>query len=284
MKIFLHALSAWLSFVVGLSAGEASEEPSPAVKEVVDVFRRETDGIELSADNELSRLRLQTIERLQPIQDRLCRDAKLDEAVAVRDHIRWVSGKSPVGGSRSETRESLPLDAREIAKAHDLAVVELERKTLERIQAAGARAAVPLDRLMKELCREAKLDEALAVRNVIANLTGVIRDVRPDPGQLRAGSTEIVQVWYFEVTGNLSGSIYGTDIYTSDSTLATAAVHTGVLKEGEKGIVKVTILPGHENYASTSRRGITSHGYSAWGVSFKVERGYGIVKPTLGGN
>jgi hypothetical protein len=136
--------------------------------------------------------------------------------------------------------------------------------------------------LLKELCRDAKLDESVAVRNLIRQLTGVIRDVKPDPGQLRADATQIGQVWYFEVVGNASGSIYGTDIFTSDSSLAMAAVHSGVLVPGERGIVKVTILPGQSNYVSSTRHGITSHAYSSWGVSFKVERTFGIVKPKLG--
>lgn len=53
---------------------------------------------------------------------------------------------------------------------------------------------------------------------------------------------------YFEIDGANTGTIYGTDVYTHDSNLATAAVHAGVLKLHERGIVKVTILPPSGNF------------------------------------
>ena len=50
-----------------------------------------------------------------------------------------------------------------------------------------------------------------------------------------------------------------------------------------KGVVKVTILPGQAKYEATTRHGITSYAYSQWGVSFKVERAYGIVRLPVNG-
>ena len=57
--------------------------------------------------------------------------------------------------------------------------------------------------------------------------------------------------------------MWGTDIYTDDSQLATTAVHAGVLVAGEIGLVKVVILPGQEAYASTERNGVTSTSYGS---------------------
>jgi hypothetical protein len=54
--------------------------------------------------------------------------------------------------------------------------------------------------------------------------------------------------------------------------LSAAAVHAGVLKAGEKGTVKVTILPGQTGYQGTTRNGITSSPYGQWGSSYRVER------------
>ncbi len=281
MRYFLRTFLASLLLVVGLSASHAVDDPAPAVQEITDSFQREADAIELDAAEQLSKLRLQAAEKLQEIQDRLCRDAKLDEALAVREQARHICGK-PTNAWALTSVDALPVDAGEVARAYQLAVTRLERETTERLLAAGHKAAEPLERLLKELCRDAKLDESVAVRNLIRQLTGVIRDVKPDPGQLRADASQIGQVWYFEVVGNTSGSIYGTEIFTSDSSLAMAAVHSGVLVPGERGIVKVTILPGQSNYVSSTRHGITSHAYSSWGVSFKVERTFGIVKPKFG--
>ncbi len=41
------------------------------------------------------------------------------------------------------------------------------------------------------------------------------------------------------------------------------------------GIVKVTVLPGLNNYMATTRNGVTSQPWGNWGVSFKVERVFG---------
>ena len=36
-----------------------------------------------------------------------------------------------------------------------------------------------------------------------------------------------------EVTGSSQGTVWGTDLYTDDSSIPAAAVHAGVLKDGE---------------------------------------------------
>src|SRR4029079_12426338 len=55
----------------------------------------------------------------------------------------------------------------------------------------------------------------------------------PDaPGTMSSQALLIGKSFVYRCTGNASGTIYGTDIYTSDSQVATAAVHAGVLKDG----------------------------------------------------
>src|SRR5262249_13346038 len=100
----------------------------------------------------------------------------------------------------------------------------------------------------------------------------------PDPGYVNNPQTDIGKVMYYQVTGaTTGGSIYGTDVFTTGSFLAMAAVHSGVLREGQRGVVKVTILPGQANYPSTTRFGITSSPWNSYNVSFKVERVFGFV-------
>ncbi len=124
--------------------------------------------------------------------------------------------------------------------------------------------------------REAKLDEAVAIRDEIRKLRRSGMTVLPYPsgggyGGLTTYRGQNGKVLYFEVIGSNSGSIYGTDIYTDDSDLSTAAVHAGLLKVGEKGVVKVTILPGQASHASSARHGITSSAWSQYPGSYKVE-------------
>ena len=72
-----------------------------------------------------------------------------------------------------------------------------------------------------------------------------------------------------------AGPVRGTDIYTDDSSIAAAAVHAGVLRQGERGYVRVTILPGQPNYTGSKQHDLTSANAGEWGGSFSVARGAG---------
>jgi hypothetical protein len=76
-----------------------------------------------------------------------------------------------------------------------------------------------------------------------------------------------------EVVGTNTGSLWGTDVYTDDSSVALAAVHAGLLKVGERGLVQVTLLAGQNSYQGSTRNGVSSSSYGAWAGSFKVEAG-----------
>ena len=119
--------------------------------------------------------------------------------------------------------------------------------------------------LQDKYTREAKLDEAVAIRDLIRILQEPVENVLPDPGVLYAYSRDIGHVFHFRVTGRVGGgSVWGTDVYTSDSTLATAAVHAGVLQPGQTAVVKVTILPGQSAYQGSTRNGVTSSSYGTY--------------------
>lgn len=92
----------------------------------------------------------------------------------------------------------------------------------------------------------------------------------PDPGNLSSYRGQNGTVLKFEVTGSTAGSVWGAVIYTDDSTLATAAVHAGVLKPGETGIVTVEILPGRDSYASLDANGVLSGTYGSWEGSYRI--------------
>ena len=74
-------------------------------------------------------------------------------------------------------------------------------------------------------------------------------------------------------------------VYTDDSHLGTAAVHAGVLKEGEWGIVEVTILPGRASFTGSTQHGVTSDDFGPFDGSYRVEhpRASGLPQPTAAG-
>lgn len=63
------------------------------------------------------------------------------------------------------------------------------------------------------------------------------------------------------------GSVWGTNVYTSDSAICQAAVHAGVLGQ-EGGDVNVRGFEGQETYEATERYGVKSRSYTAYPWSF----------------
>jgi len=96
----------------------------------------------------------------------------------------------------------------------------------------------------------------------------------PNPGTLKNVSNAAPGVvMLFQVTGALSGgSVWGTQLYTTDSNLAMVAVHAGVLKPGQTGVVKVTFYPGQKSYVGSVRHGVASSNWGSFGLSFTIER------------
>ncbi len=68
--------------------------------------------------------------------------------------------------------------------------------------------------------------------------------------------------------GGSASSVWGTDLYTDDSSVCTAAVHAGKLTFASGGDVAIETRDGALSYAGTARNGVTSHGWAAWGCSF----------------
>lgn len=94
--------------------------------------------------------------------------------------------------------------------------------------------------------------------------------VLPNPGDLSGYRGQDGTVLTFEVTGDVAGAVWGSDIYTDDSRLSSAAVHAGVLLPGETGLVRVEILQGQESYEGATRNGVASGTYAAWQGSFRI--------------
>ncbi len=93
-----------------------------------------------------------------------------------------------------------------------------------------------------------------------------------DPTVLGRIKTSPGNVVYVRLTGAVAGSVWGSGVYTLDSTIAAAAVHAGALAAGQNGVIKLTILPGRSAYEGTSRNGVSTSGYGAYGASFTVEK------------
>jgi hypothetical protein len=166
---------------------------------------------------------------------------------------------------------------REIAAIREQADAEVARveQTATRELAPLVRELVDSLRKMQEVyARDGKLDEALAIRARIRQLRSDLLGVRLDPGNLTEFTVaDVGRVVLFDVAGRTDGSVWGTDAYTADSRLGTASVHAGVLREGERGLVRVTLLDGEAQfYQGSTRHGVTSYDYGGYPLAYRVER------------
>jgi hypothetical protein len=68
------------------------------------------------------------------------------------------------------------------------------------------------------------------------------------------------------------GSLYGTGVYTADSSICRAGVHSGVIPESG-GVVTITLEPGRPAYRGSEQNGISSRDYGKYSRSFAVVTG-----------
>jgi hypothetical protein len=65
-----------------------------------------------------------------------------------------------------------------------------------------------------------------------------------------------------------AASVWGTDTYTDDSSVCTAAVHKGLLGFTHGGYLTIQIVPGMASYVGSTRNGVTTKSYGRWVGSF----------------
>jgi hypothetical protein len=66
------------------------------------------------------------------------------------------------------------------------------------------------------------------------------------------------------------GGVYGTDVYTDDSSVCTAAVHAGLISLAGGGTVTIEIRPDAGSYTGTTRNRVTSQSYGAWQGAYVI--------------
>jgi hypothetical protein len=191
---------------------------------------------------------------------------------------------SPFGGAcaptpcppqrpKLEAPRDLPADARKLFEGFQEEAKLIRKKAEDDVAARGKSLADSLKMLQDQYTREAKLDEAVAIRELIRKLRAADLELRADPGTLSSYLSLMGQTLYFEVTGAASsGSIWGSEVYTYDSRLAVAAVHSGALKDGETGIVEVTLLKSPDPHVGSTANGVTSSSWGSYSASYTVKR------------
>ena len=64
-------------------------------------------------------------------------------------------------------------------------------------------------------------------------------------------------------------TVYGTDVYTDDSSICSAGVHAGLITQKSGGMVTIKLQQGVESFPASTRNGVTSYVSNDWkGQSF----------------
>ena len=67
----------------------------------------------------------------------------------------------------------------------------------------------------------------------------------------------------------LTGRIYGTDTYTDDSSICSAAVHAGIITAAAGGRVTIEGVGEQASFAASARNGVVSQEYGSWPNAFR---------------
>ncbi len=209
-------------------------------------------------------------ERYQRIIDQRLRLQTYQQGVAETMAIEqeWAAAK--------RTQAALPDAAREVVERYEKTTAEAREQFEKENERQRMQAITRLENLAETYAANGLAREAAAVRAAIERIKTGPADARVTPlppgGTFETFRGQDNQVINVEVTGSTVGTIWGDGVYTDDSPVAVAAVHAGVLREGESGVVAVTIRPGRDRYAGSVQNGVTSSAYDGFPGSYEVKK------------
>jgi hypothetical protein len=65
-------------------------------------------------------------------------------------------------------------------------------------------------------------------------------------------------------------TVYGSNPYTSNSSICTAALHSGMFVQGTAVYVSYRIAPGYQSYPGSTNWGVTTFPWGQWNSSFVI--------------
>ena len=72
------------------------------------------------------------------------------------------------------------------------------------------------------------------------------------------------------ITGSTGGTVWGSNPYTDDSSLAAAAVHAGLLSVGQTGVIRRTNAGFRYDYYGSNQNGVSTNSYTAGWCGFTL--------------
>jgi hypothetical protein len=205
------------------------------------------------------------------------RQAATAELEALREQAYHALAKAAKNGTDAEVvmrakeliekiRDTVPAELLEF-RADDVVVTADSSKFIGRIEGAAFKANT-------SAFGDVPLNFA-AVRSLRAPGAAPEIDIAklpPAPPHMHDHLAMIGKTFTYRVTGAANGTVWGTDVYTSDSSVATVAVHAGIVKVGETGIIKVTIVAPPPAFVGSTRNGVTTHPFGAFPGAYTVSK------------
>ena len=91
-----------------------------------------------------------------------------------------------------------------------------------------------------------------------------VHNAIPAPATMDSYGQQYGKVFTFKLTGNVQGSVWGTNVYTLDSALQAAAIHAGVLKPGQTATVRVRIIQSPQQFVASQQNGVNAAAYGVY--------------------
>jgi hypothetical protein len=114
--------------------------------------------------------------------------------------------------------------------------------------------------------QQLKLADIRSLRSATGMATDDFQTAVAAPANLMTYQQQFGKELVFTVTGAVTGngqqpSLWGTDVYSLDSSLAAAVVHAGLAKAGETAAIRVRIVQSPQQFVASFRNGISSNTY-----------------------
>lgn len=171
----------------------------------------------------------------------------------------WLARRLATGPAQ-EAWEQYAAETLLLRKKFRQQLAELRGGLLEAVERARDAAA-----------EEREFETAADLQLAMRRLAGPAMGAAADPYNVADHRGSAGESFLFRVVGTTEGSVWGTDVYADDSRLAAAAVHAGVLADGESGVVKILILDFEGPYTGSKRNGVASRDYAKWSGAFRFE-------------
>jgi hypothetical protein len=283
-------------FVILVSIQSARADTIDEISEIVLQFEDARSVIKIHERMQIRKLRSTTIKQLRQIQDMLTQANQLDGALTVRDAIEKIKletfgnpGLNSVSHSNSTPSPScympfvlpvaelvgpfaMPEDAAILLTGLEAESTLVEQEYKSKIRAIREEAIAPLKTLQSNLSQSGQLSPAVQARDAIQYLSkGYLHPVKIKSSLMELQPV-IGKTYFIEITGRNEGSIYGTDYFTADSNVPSAAVHSGLVQVGETTVLKLIVLSAQTSFLGSNRHAVASSNYGPYWMAYKLER------------